>query len=396
MGNISGIEARRKILLNSPHIETIESSTDNGNIITFNTDMNAPLPKCIINFDLIQEGEGYPTPENIRPIKGWKGFEFYNSSANIFPLHQPSTAFRGQFSTGDTTIASASVLKCWTIYVGKNQDLYYQRKSTGVSCVLAFCDTPLTSRTGAVIYGALNMANRTSQKMNSGEHPYLVMCATDSGYVPNGGYETREVMLSFGNSAKPYAPRVDNNLIMPNWVDDMSSIWKDGDIPGGYLDLSTGILTTPYTRKIIDGVTNKASSLAQFSSTSEFTNLRGLYSVLLTDLANDIPYNTASYLKCSHFRWFTYSGRRAAVPDSIYFNSSTRNVRWCSSTFTTLEEFNGYLIEQNEAGTPVTLVYHAPTPHLYQLTPQQINSIKNSNCIWSSANGAVSVKYWTH
>ena len=220
------IERRRQILLNTPHL-----TTESANPLTFQTDISANIKDCKIYFEPIQEGEGDPSPDNVRVISGWDGIDIYHYGANLFPLHQPATAFRGQFSTGDTTISSASVVKCWTIYVGKNKKLMYQRKTKGTSCQLAFCDTPLTSRTGAVIYNALNMANRANQYINSGEHPYLVMCATDASYTPGSGYDTNELMLSFGTTAKPYVPRTDPSSI---------TIPFPKTIYGGYVDLTNG------------------------------------------------------------------------------------------------------------------------------------------------------------
>lgn len=73
--NVSVLDTRRKILLNTPHIDTSV-----GDLVTFNTDLSAPLKSCKISFLPVQEGEGDPSPDNVREITGWNGIEGYISN----------------------------------------------------------------------------------------------------------------------------------------------------------------------------------------------------------------------------------------------------------------------------------------------------------------------------
>ena len=66
--NVSVLDTRRKILLNTPYIDT-----NVGDLITFNTDLSAPLKSCKVSFLPVQEGEGDPSPDNVRNITGWNG-----------------------------------------------------------------------------------------------------------------------------------------------------------------------------------------------------------------------------------------------------------------------------------------------------------------------------------
>lgn len=54
-----------------------------GQLITFDTDMAAPLNSCIVNFLPVQAGSGNPTPDNVRPISGWTGFDVHVEGINI-------------------------------------------------------------------------------------------------------------------------------------------------------------------------------------------------------------------------------------------------------------------------------------------------------------------------
>ena len=95
---------------------------------------------------------------------------------------------------------------------------------------------------------------------------------------------------------------------------------------------------------------------------------------------------------CSHFPWYKYSQRKTAIPDSVLFNSGTRQVDWVSNTFTTLEDFHNYIVEQNQAGTPVTLVCELGTSQTYQLTPQEVSTLLGLNNIWADC-GDTTVDY---
>lgn len=78
------IEERRKILLNTPHIQT---STSNN----FSTDIVAPLKGLEIELEPIQSGSGTPAPDNIRPVDGKQQVSVRHFGKNLFDF---SEAFR--------------------------------------------------------------------------------------------------------------------------------------------------------------------------------------------------------------------------------------------------------------------------------------------------------------
>ena len=65
---------------------------------------------------------------------------------------------------------------------------------------------------------------------------------------------------------------------------------------------------------------------------------------------------------------------------------------WASSKFTTAEEFNGYLQEQAQAGSPVSIVYTLSEPIEIQLDPHEVSSLLGTNNIWADT-GDTSVEY---
>ena len=72
-------KCRKKIILNQPHI--IESIKND--LISFTTDMKAPLKECKVYFKPMQEGSGDPSPTNVRNINGWTGLDNYVNGDKI-------------------------------------------------------------------------------------------------------------------------------------------------------------------------------------------------------------------------------------------------------------------------------------------------------------------------
>ena len=381
------LELRRQLLFNTPHIETAE-----GSIVQFDGDFSSKLKSCKVNFLPIQEGTGEPSPENIRNIIGWSDFRLYwNHSINLIPLEFPDDSFYGNFSTGSTSIASASNTKCWSIYVGKNQDIYYQREGRGHTLRLAFADTHLTERTGAVIYDAITMNNRDNQVVNSGEHPYLILASMRTSMVKDGSIDVNKVMLSLGDTEKPYQRRssADNVLI---------NLPKEGLVYGGYVDLIKGELVVTHYSFILEGTNHQVTQSAQINANdmaiaySTIGNPGGLSTLPIGKR------NTYLYA-CNKYPVPHNSGQNASV-EGVYCGSGSPYVRFAvskdklsdiSTTNAIKNSINEYL-----SNNPCQIVYELETPIVYQLTPQQIKTFKGTNTVWADTNGDISVEYWTH
>lgn len=80
---MSLMENKKKILLNEPHLETIEQQG-----VRFDTDMRAPLKSCRVEFSPIQEGSGDPAPDNVRPIKGTTDVPVYHMHKSLVHFNQ--------------------------------------------------------------------------------------------------------------------------------------------------------------------------------------------------------------------------------------------------------------------------------------------------------------------
>ena len=115
------IEARRNILLNTPH-----SATASGAIASFSTDFVAPLKSCVVDINPVQSGTN-PSPSNPCPISGWTGVNVHVADGenphvvdNIYPITWQSSA--GTVYGGNIDVLSG---------VLKATHKYYENAGTG-------------------------------------------------------------------------------------------------------------------------------------------------------------------------------------------------------------------------------------------------------------------------
>lgn len=96
------IEARRRILLNAPHVE----DTTPAGVANFQTDLISPLQSLKAGFLPVQAGSGDPSPSNVRPISGWSGLTVYKTGQNL--VDQSNYAVLNNMSYSDGVFTSTN------------------------------------------------------------------------------------------------------------------------------------------------------------------------------------------------------------------------------------------------------------------------------------------------
>ena len=372
---------RRLMWLKTNALARAVYETITGNPVSF-TAKAAPLRQLEVAFSPVQAGSGDPSPDNIRPISGWTGVTVHRTGTNLNTIPNPMTQITCYDSGGGE-------ITRWGYEIHLPAGTYTM-KPTGF-------------------------------QENGKTYPYQRLCVVDAnGFVSytsfsaaaGASYNQRTITLEDGqwminyhgsSTGSGYQVRSAHLVIVQGTKDITEDIPYEGDeytitigstVYGGTVDVLTGVLTVGYGAYVLDGVSNKASNLSgPVPSDSPYVNVIGKYNVQLADLANNIPYGATADYRCSHFVWKSYSNRRTVHPDQITWYSSSRAVVWFSDSFTTLDEFNGYLADQYANGTPVTLVYELAEPQTIQLTPQEVSSLLGGNTMWSDANGDLTVTY---
>lgn len=362
---VSLLEARRQILLNTPHIESAS-----GSIATFNTDLSANLTDMKIHFHPVQEGTGDPSPDNIMSIHGWDGLTVSKSHKNLMIL-EDFNVIRNAWVNGGIVKSTASY-DLYYMPIPRNTTLIISRKegSPSVVCVCATATAPAVIG-GSSIFTLPTMTNRQRYVFESDEATYLWFSINRAATVSDFEWQ-----LEIGTARTEYEEPQILTVQFPQ------------TIYGGYVDLVKGEVVEEYGTEVLNGsevwgtqAENDTYYIKFLHSLSGGVvtgslNSGGLSNYIKTATSNEELKKTGNL--CCRFGW---SDR------SLYILNAPIGL----NGVTDLTSFKSYLSENN-----LVVVYPLATPNTYSLTSQTIKSLKGINNIWSDANGNIEVKFWKH
>lgn len=121
--------------------------TETGNTVTCYPVEGSPL-YVVSDITAVQEGEGDPSPENIRPISGWDG-------ANLVRSGQTYTADFGETVYGGTLDWSTGVLTVTWVKADLSQPYYYPTGGNGVRFGKALDDNYNKNTTALCSHGSI-------------------------------------------------------------------------------------------------------------------------------------------------------------------------------------------------------------------------------------------------
>lgn len=217
VSNLNLMESRRRILLNTPHFESLSGST-----LSFKTDMASKLKECKIHFTPIQEGTGDPSPDNVRPIVGWDGVTITEPSKNLISFDYCTHLSRSWVNGG--VIKSTSSYDLYAFPIPKNTVLTLSRNnnygSIGCVCSVATEDAVIGKQH---LFGLPTMTNRQYYTFNSGEGTWLWFSIVNRKEV-----SLYEWQLEVGSDRTSYEAPTSLTIPFPQ------------TIYGGYVDLVEG------------------------------------------------------------------------------------------------------------------------------------------------------------
>lgn len=476
----SAMEARRRIMLNTPHL-----ATATGDIVSFSTDMAAPIKGLKATFAPVQAGSGDPSPTNIRPITGWQGLTVWHTGKNLFD--KSGGNILNAYITTDA-IATLAVGK--TVFIPcKPNTKYTVSKNPGQRFTIAY--TTELPANGVEVYGRVSDGTASSLTITTGADAKFL-----AAFVYNSNYDsiTADTMLSsvqieLGSTATAYTPytgqtytvtfpAVGKNLLKNNAASTTTSgvtftVNADGtiDVSGentgsSYvsLDITNAFLAESGKTYILSGAVSSnirlrdvTGSVTDTGSGATITGDGVLHTIQLRVLAGTSitgtvtvkpmirlstvsdatyePYGTAyggtldlvtGVLTVTH--WYcekavidmdntdTYPGWKNTVPRSVvgtinkfiyaYTNVSPYGNQYVGantnsndpgSLLLSKEKFNLTQTEWKANYPDMVIQFAIPyaEPVTYQLTPQQIATLRGVNTVWSDAE-TVECRYWKH
>lgn len=344
--NINLLESRRRILLNTPHIETISDT-----IASFETDVATKLKECKIHFTPIQEGEGDPSPDNVRPISGWDGITVTKCGKNLVDVEDMKATYPW----------SSAQYKSYKVYVGPNRNVTVSIGSSppqGKSFYFGISGVNENSAAFTWMYHkTVPSYNKTSAKVTTNSKGYVFITL----YVPNAEglndfytyFLDNSFQVEFGEEATSYEP-----YVVPTTL----TIPFNRTIYGGYVDLVKGEVVEEH---------DIAATFSQYRQNNGFIAYR---TAIISDKNKEYYCNMID----------TYG--------SFSTENMTRNIiqktRAGGSLFLALDE--------NADVNDLRIVYPLITPNTYPINPQTLKALRGMNNIWSNANGNIEVSFYTH
>lgn len=206
--------------------------TAEGTVVSFDDGADGlPLKSCVVQIEPVQEGSGDPSPDNVRPIKGWTGCEVQRRGKNLNPNegvnYSTSTSERFFLKAGQYVFSTDN-----GAVVGQNNAIYIQLQDEagnvitkgGITSSWFFLNGDET-----FYYGG---ANAPSRAFTLNYDAYMLL-----GFNNQKPTNFNALQLEVGTTATDYEPYTGAtyHITFPS---------EAGTVYGGELDLTEGLLTS--------------------------------------------------------------------------------------------------------------------------------------------------------
>jgi hypothetical protein len=358
----------------TPHIESVT-----GSIASFNSDYNKiPVKSLICDIEPIQEGEGNPSPENIRPISGRTGLSVVRTGKNLYgrntgKYNEPVYATDGSsLPYEDVNVVWIKVKPNTTylshLYLNGEKPAYMRWIECDKYKRFIWRDPAQNTKTAPII-------TRTTKSNTE-----WIQAAANQFPVGELYKNVWEAVISEDLSITDYEPYKGSTYSV-NWETDAGTVY------GGALDIVSGKLTVDRAIETITKDSNWYSFSTGSGNSSAVVQLANI-PLYVTGSSNKNGSICSSGLELQNY-WTSARQNESGITDNGYAYTQTGVLRFHrldTSTITTLAEF--------KSAFPDTQVcYKLATPIEIQLTPQEIRTLLGLNNIWCDS-GNVTVDYW--
>lgn len=361
--------------------------TATGDLVSFNSPIVKPIKNLKVEINVIQEGSGDPSPENIRPISGWDAVEVTRTGANLYNANTliATTYASRMYAVG--TYEGFSVSRTQTGFgITRTNTTSY-----GFRCLIGYFragDTFYVSFNGNIPNG-YSLSRTDTNVLPTTQDSGLTYdtIATDlsnkimhtvetDGYYWLGVYETTSLVWTF-----------DNVMLMENVTTYPISLGQT--VYGGTLDVTTGELTVDkYLLTLSDTISPIVTGLG-------YTYVGPYWRIIVGADAYATWRIDGDKLSESICNMLEYNGGGLSTLTAGQFRISavqTNNSRYIQFILpnqpTTVEDMQAYL-----ASNPLTFVLPLETPQTLTLTATEVRTLLGENNIWADS-GSVQVTYY--
>lgn len=360
--------AKRRLMLNEPHLVSAQSD----GILTLDTDMRAPLKTLRVDFEPVQEGEGDPSPENIRPITGWDGANVEARGKNLLDMLRPSYGKATDNRYYEELNANNRDINRITLIAGLTYTLSFDLVCDKYPCnVSVGCGNESFSQDIRMVQTDKNgraVITFTPSEAQLKGRPYFAMRPVRYASPTTFTWSVTNIQLEIGSTATSYEPYSGSTTPI-SWADEAGTVY------GGYLEwLRDGTVRVTATRVAVD-----PTKWTRYNKSNGFT-----------------AYQISNLPRTRYMR----EAENGCISNIISvfgsFSSSAMNRNIIQAPRPT--QPSAYLALRDDLNpADVQLSYIIATPVTYTLTPQEVlRTLCGENNLWSDTNGPISATYWTH
>lgn len=330
-----------------------------------------------------QEGEGDPSPDNVRPITGLDSVQVMRCGKNLMPYNKPSPS----------TYTANGITFTW------NDDGSIHIIGTAAekvdSNIMRFDDFSIPP-------GEYRMISPSAL----GVFPQFVVKKANTG--ANFWYSANNITIESGDVPQYFYVSVNAGAVVDTTVYAFLSYGSEMPSVEDYAPYTgtTATLTLPETiyGGTVDAVTGEGSEEVhgvQFNGTEAWTQAAAgstelsYFEHVFPDSADLLPSSAGSVAlarrsqKISHFKIGNPYSENVDDAGWVYSAASidAAVARIRASRFENVEDWNAYLAAQAAAGTPVTIAYKLATPTTFQATGgQSLPALPGTNTVYTDAD----------
>ena len=357
---------KKQIIAAAPHIKTAT-----GAIASFSTDTPGPLQSCRVSFTPTQSGSGDPSPSNVRAIQGWGGVEINRTNINLF---NETLVTYGTWTSGAGVIDNTATYGCISKKIPVSGGNSVTVKMFGgapysMSIVEYDANGDYLTRMHVSSTDILQTTLWSSARYIALQ---IAISSSTTDTITSQYIAERRAMLVL-DSNEPTEYIAFGTTIPTSWSSSLGTIY------GGYIDLVKGELVEEYVKiDLLDaswdiGTTNYGIMAWMYPPKIKARN--NCYCNILPPVTN--PNITGV--------------------NGIDWNNSRLNLCLLSSyNVNTVNDLHMWLQSFADNGNRPIVVGRLDTPIIHTLTPQQLQSLRGQNNIWSNANGNITVQYYGH
>ena len=314
------------------------------------------IQKLIIGIEAVQSGSGDPSPDNVRPISGFTGCNVYRTGVNVWDEEWEVGGISG--STGEDANNGVQIRSKNYIPVKTDVQYYFANKgiTSGNNTQGRFYDKDKNYIGSTTAGGTAVMYNAAfTPPANAAYMRFAMQTAYGTTY-------NNDISINYPSSDHDYHAYVGTTLPV-SWQSEAGTVY------GGTLDVITGLLTV--THGIVDLGDYDWTYYTGGTNPIFYTTVTGTRQYSNGDMPNAISSMYKVRISQSRSNFARY-----ALDGEFTFLSTTESLAIRNSDYTSAAAFKTAMSGQ-------TVVYELATPLAYQLTPQQIATIRlGINNVW--------------